>query len=158
MERFKQRENLKRKMRDDISSSQTDDKNSQRSKKNNKKKKVNTPIILPREKSYQGSTGTTEAGKKLPLPLHSRPKLRKKNKGKVLDQLKRSKKLNAPRQQLIKTASKQKRKNFESLTTIPGKSRRKNKHNNDKEFSSLVAKYTTAIRSKQTENDQKWFE
>uniref|UniRef100_H2Z3J1 RRM domain-containing protein n=1 Tax=Ciona savignyi TaxID=51511 RepID=H2Z3J1_CIOSA len=45
-------------------------------------------------KSYQGSTGTTLSGKKLKMPKHAGPKIRKRNKSKVLEQMKESKKLN----------------------------------------------------------------
>lgn len=45
-------------------------------------------------KSYQGSRSMTESGKKVKMPKHSGPKIRKRNKGEILEQIRISKKLN----------------------------------------------------------------
>lgn len=132
-------------------------------------------------KSFQGASGTTLMGKKLPMPVHAGAKIRQKNKSKVMEQLRRSKKLNtkAGQQKLIQEFSQKKEKEFigtrgkvesqrdSKMGTTTGSvnkdggGRRKRKGDEDSEFNALVNKYTKKIMDnipKPVKSGVKWYE
>ncbi|XP_077965753.1 RNA-binding protein 28-like [Styela clava] len=152
------------------------------SKKVDNDKKMNTgnPDSAPKQnferKSFQGSSGTTLSGKKLPMPSHAGPKMRQKNRGKILEQMRRSKKLNTreAQQKLVKKFERQRtgekpaekfQKSKRPEFKVEKPSRRSNKRNNSQrgeiEFNNLVAKYTKAFMNKKPRTakpDTKWYE
>nr|CAB3265475.1 RNA-binding protein 28 [Phallusia mammillata] len=130
-----------------------------------KRKKAQEGDVAPQEKKpYQGSTGTTSSGKKLRMPKHTGPKIRKRNKGQVLEQLRISKKLNK-QARAPPGVEKKKRQPAPVKTDVTKPAGRR--HNGkmsqdlreDKEFNSLVAKYTNKFKSGVSGNSKpKWFE
>jgi len=126
-------------------------------------------------KPFQGSVGMTADGKKIKMPKHSGPKIRKRDKGRVVEQLRLSKKLNKQKNNwsVKKSSDDQafKRKADDSGEAEPKVSRAGTEHKKrrrnqggwwakelkaDAEFNSMVKKYTTKMKSPMEVKKMNW--
>nr|XP_002130575.2 RNA-binding protein 28 [Ciona intestinalis] len=119
------------------------------------KSKVTPSPILSKvdRKPFQGSTGTTLSGKKLKMPKHSGLKIRKRNKGNVLAQIKESKKLNRPPSVRNAQANKKQARAARPEPQQPKEKRQRRSGKSkdvqmENDFNKLVAKYTSKFSSK----------
>ncbi|XP_078485237.1 RNA-binding protein 28 [Ciona intestinalis] len=121
--------------------------------KEEKSKVTPSPVLSKADrKPFQGSTGTTLSGKKLKMPKHSGLKIRKRNKGNVLAQIKESKKLNRPPSVRNAQANKKQARATRPEPQPNEKRQRRSGKSKDvqmeNDFNKLVAKYTSKFSSK----------
>ncbi|XP_076800852.1 RNA-binding protein 28-like isoform X2 [Clavelina lepadiformis] len=139
-----------------------------------KDKNDSKSTVMQERKSFQGGVGVTASGKKLKMPKHTGPKIRNRNKGQILEQLKTSKKLNKARGRKDRTeksmrqpkSSKPEPSQYKSLSKAEEvkRSNRKRKQDSDlkqdREFHSLVEKYTKQFKTTSASQIKrpKWFD
>jgi len=93
---------------------------------------------------YQGSVGTNQAGKKVKMFKHTGAKIRKRDKGKVIERLREAKKLNRQKNIKIDKTSKISRSERQLMQSMAGTSTRKRKGalyqdmRDDADFNKLV--------------------
>ena len=119
-------------------------------------------------KEFVGASSVTAGGKKVPLSKKLGPKIRKRDKSKVLDRLKESKKLNKSKkwgnEKNVRTVkspapSELNQIRFKKYLKTKPNSKRSTGFSNDAEFDKLVAKYAKKLRSSSNEMPEKfkWF-
>lgn len=121
-----------------------------------KQEAVEKKVVKQEERkrhAFQGSVGTSHDGRKMKSLKHIGPKIRKRDKGKVLERLRESKKLNRAQNKPQVEKTKVSRKERDSMASMAGTSTRKrarssyNDLKSDKEFNDLVSMYAKKFRS-----------
>ena len=120
-------------------------------------KKIKKLEVGGEKKDYEGSRGYAIDGKKMKTMKHFGAKIRKRDKGKILERLRESKKRNKEERGANKEMKKSlSRKERKEISQMSGTSTRKRKRSSvedmkdDKEFNSLVQYYAKKFRSNLT--------
>ena len=95
--------------------------------KQNKAGKVSSAAAGEKRYDYQGTVGVSQSGKKVKMVKHTGAKIRKRDKGKVIERLRQAKKLDRQKNVKVDRTSKASRKEKQLMQAMAGTSTRKRK-------------------------------